>query len=103
MRKLACFCDRCAIAAEWSLRPSKRNVRFFDLTVSCHGEAEQFRVAASELIHAHDGTTGRELTTPLYVTAFEGERPSQRVRLIQSEEPYLSIRIRNHTNRLMGE
>lgn len=101
MRKLACFCDRCAVPAEWSLRPSKRNSRFFDLTVSCHGEAEKFLVASSELLYPRDPATGREAQTPLYI--IEGERPNKRVRLIMNDQPYLSIRVPNPTNRLMGE
>jgi hypothetical protein len=90
MRKLVCFCDRCAVAAEWTLRPSNRNVRFFDLTVSCHGEAERFLVAASDLMHARDPSTGRELLSPLYIIAIEGERPSTRVRVIKSVPQNLS-------------
>jgi hypothetical protein len=103
MRKLVCFCDRCAVAAEWTLRPSSRNVRFFDLTVSCHGEAERFLVAASDLMHARDPSTGRELLSPLYIIAFEGERPSTRIRVIESVPQNLSIRIHNQSNRLVGE
>jgi hypothetical protein len=103
MRKLACYCDRCTIPAEWSLRPSQRNVRFFDHTVSCHGEAEQFLVSALELLYPRDPATGREVETPLYVIAFEGAEPCRRVRLIMNDQPYLSIRIKNPTNRLMGE
>jgi hypothetical protein len=103
MRKLVCFCDRCAAAASWTLRLSRRNVRFFDLTISCHGEAENFLVAASELIHARDPLTGRELLSPLYIIAFEGERPSTRVRVIETIPQNLSIRIHNNSNRLAGE
>jgi len=102
MRKLACFCDRCAIPAEWAMHPSRRNSRFFDLAITCHGETEYFLVAASELIHARDASTGRELTSPLTVIAFEDERPSKRVRVIETIPRNLSIRIPNHTNRLTG-
>ncbi|WP_036258723.1 hypothetical protein [Methylocapsa aurea] len=103
MRKLICFCDHCAIAAEWSLRPAKRNLRFFDLVVSCHGEAESFLVAASDLLYARDPATGREISAPLYVIAFEGERPSKRTRVIETLPQDLSIRIPNYTNRLVRE
>jgi hypothetical protein len=103
MRKLVCFCDRCAVAANWTLRPSNRNVRFFDLTVFCHGEAERFLVAASDMMHARDPSTGRELLSPLYVLAFDGEQPSKRIRVIETIPQNLSIRIYNHSNRLMGE
>lgn len=102
MRKLACFCDRCAVSADWKLLPSKRNGRFFDLTVTCHGESERFLVAASDLIHARDPKTGFEMTTPLYVIAFEGERPNRDVRVIETLPRNLSIRIPNYTNRWMG-
>jgi hypothetical protein len=100
MRKLVCFCDRCAIPAEWAMHPSRRNSRFFDLAITCHGETEYFLVAASELIHARDASSGRELTSPLTVIAFEDERPSKRVRVIETLPRNLSIRIPNHTNRL---
>jgi hypothetical protein len=102
MRKLACYCDRCAIPAYWTMRPSKRNSRFFDLAITCHGETENFLVAASELMHARDASTGRELASPLTIIAFEGERPSKRVRVIETLPKNLSIRIVNHTNRLAG-
>jgi len=103
MRKLMCFCDRCAAAADWTLRPSSRNVRFFDLAVSCHGEAERFLVAASDLMHARDPSTGRELLSPLYIIAFEGEQPSRRIRVIETVSQNLSIRIYNQSNRLVRE
>jgi len=103
MRKLLCFCDRCAVAAGWTLRPSSRNIRFFDLTVSCHGEAERFLVSASDLMHARNPWTGRELLSPLHIIAFEGERPSTRIRVIESVPQNLSIRIYNQSNRLVGE
>jgi hypothetical protein len=103
MRKLVCFCDRCAVAANWTLRPSRRNVRFFDLTVFCHGKAESFLVAASELMHARDTSTGRELSSPLYVIAFEGGEASKRVRVIETIPQNLSVRIYNRSNRLVGE
>jgi len=103
MRKLACFCDRCAVPADWTMRPSKRNLRYFDLTVRCHGGSENFLVAATELVHARDASTGRELTTPLCIIAFEGERPSKRVRVIETVSPNLFTRLFNHTNRFAGE
>lgn len=103
MRKLVCFCDRCAIAADWTLQPSRRNRRFFDLTVTCHGESEQFLVAASELLHVRDAASGREPSKPLYVIAFEAETPRKGIRVIESLPVGLSIRITNPTNRLLGE
>jgi hypothetical protein len=102
MRKVACFCDRCAVPADWTMRPSRRNVRFFDPAVTCHGETEKFLVAGSELMHARDPATGRETLSPLYVIAFEGAQPNTRVRVIQTT-PSLLIRLMNATNRLMGE
>jgi hypothetical protein len=103
MRKVACFCDRCALPADWTMRPSRRNMRFFDLAVTCHGETEKFLVAASELMHARDAATGRETVSPLYVIAFEGAQPSKRVCVIQTVSPNLLTRLINPTNRLMGE
>lgn len=102
MRKLKCFCDRYAVEADWTMRPWMRNLHFFELTVRCHGEAEQFLVAASELFHARDPSTGHELDKPLCVIAFEGEVASKTVRVIESQ-PRLSIRIPNRTNRLVRE
>lgn len=103
MRKLMCFCDRCAVPADWTLQPWMQNLRFFDLTITCHGEVERFLVAASELLHARDPSTGREPSTPLYIIAFEGETASKNVRVIESIPPDLSIRIPNYTNRLGRE
>lgn len=100
MRKLACFCDHCAIAADWRLQPAKQNMRFFELIVSCHGEQELFLVAASELLYMRE-PSGREVKTPLYVIAFEEEKPSTRIRVIETLPRNLSIRIPNYTNRLM--
>ena len=102
MRKVACFCDRCAVSADWTMRPSRRNARFFDLTVICHGETEKFLVAASELMHLRDPATGREMLSPLYVIAFEGAQPSKKVRVIETS-PNLFIRLMNATNRLRGD
>jgi len=102
MRKVACFCDRCAIPADWTMQPSKRSSRFFDLAVTCHGETEKFLIAASDLVHAREPVTGRELITPLYIIAFEDERPSKRVRVIETLTASFSIRITNLTNRLWG-
>jgi hypothetical protein len=68
------------------LRPSSRNIRFFDLVITCHGEAEHFLVAASDLMHARDPSTGRELGSPLYVIAFVGEQPSKRIRVIETTD-----------------
>jgi hypothetical protein len=79
-----------------------RNLRYFDLTVRCHGETERFLVAASELAHLRDPSTGRELTTPLCIIAFEGARPSKRVRVIETVPPNLFTRLFHHSNRLAG-
>ncbi|SFK40190.1 hypothetical protein [Methylocapsa palsarum] len=103
MRKMACYCDRCAIAADWRLQPSKHNARFFELSVSCHGETERFMVAAASLVHARDPATGREIGAPLFVIAFEGEKPRLDVKLIEPAPQSLSIRLSNPTNRLVGE
>jgi hypothetical protein len=84
------------------MRPSRRNARFFDLTVICHGETEKFLVAASELMHLRDPATGREILSPLYVIAFEGAQPSKKVRVIETS-PNLFIRLMNATNRLRGD
>lgn len=84
------------------MQPSRRNTRFFDLTVTCHGETEKFLVAASELMHLRDPATGREVLSPLYVIAFEDAQPSKKVRVIQTF-PNLFIRLMNATNRLRGE
>jgi hypothetical protein len=75
---------------------------FFDLAVTCHGETEKFLVAASELMHLRDPSTGREVLSPLYVVAFEGAQASKRVRVIQTS-PNLFIRLMNATNRLRGD
>lgn len=103
MRKLACYCDRCAVEADWNLRPSKRNARFYDLFISCHGEVETFLVATSDLIHARDSSTGTEIKSPLYVIAFDGAQARAQTRVIESPLPKLSVRILNNSNRLMGE
>jgi hypothetical protein len=84
MRKLLCYCDRCAVEADWSLCPSRRNSRFFDLVLKCHGEEEKFLVAATDLVRPRDPSTGKEIQSPLYVIAFEGEQASAQVRVIQS-------------------
>ncbi len=102
MRKIMCFCDRCAVAADWTMRPWTQDLRYFELAVRCHGETEQFLVAASEFFQARDPSTGRELATPLYVIAFEGEGTSKTVRVIESR-PDLSLRIPDWTNRLARE
>ncbi len=103
MRKLACYCDRCAIEADWNLRPSTRNSSFFDLILKCHGEEEKFLVAATDLVRPRNPSTGTEIQSPLFVIAFEGEKASVQVRVIQNVQPNLSIRIFNNSNRLMGE
>jgi hypothetical protein len=99
MRKLMCFCDRCAVPADWSLRPWKQNLRYFDLTIKCHGELEQFLVAASEFVHvSRDPSSGRDITRPLYVIAFEGEIARKTIRVIEAATG-ASIRLANNTNR----
>jgi hypothetical protein len=103
MRKLACFCDRCAVSANWQLTRSRFNIRWFDLEIFCHGESERFSVSADALLHVRDPATGAETTSLLYVIAFEGERPNHRVRLIEAPAQNLSIRIWNPSNSLMGE
>jgi hypothetical protein len=103
MRKLACYCDRCAAPANWRLSRSVFNMRWFDLVVSCHGEAERFSVAAGALLHARDPETGNEIASPLYIISFEGERPSSRIPVIDAPRQNLSVRIWNPSNRLMGE
>lgn len=103
MRKIMCFCDRCAVAAEWTLRPWRQNFRYFELTVECHAEAERFLVATQELLHARDPSSGREATEPLYVIAFEKETPRVSVRILEPPQANLSIRLTNHTNRLVRE
>jgi hypothetical protein len=103
MRKLACFCDRCAAAAYWQLSRSKFNLRWFDLIISCHGESERFLVAAEALVHVRDPATGQEIASPLHVIAFEGEHRNGRVRVIEAPPPNLSVRIWNPSNQLMGE
>ena len=102
MRKLMCFCDRCAVPADWTLKPHRRNIRFFDLKVCCHGETERFLLAATELEYPRDKATGRELTTPLYVIAFEGEKAASGVRLIPAVPKSITQRIDNFISRLMG-
>jgi hypothetical protein len=103
MRKIMCFCDRCAVAAEWTLRPWKQNFRYFELIVTCHGETERFLVATAELFHARDPSSGRETTKPLYVIAFEDETARSSVRVIESPPADLSIRLSNRTNRVVRE
>lgn len=103
MRKIMCFCDRCAVAAEWILRPWRQNFRYFELIIKCHGEAERFLIATPELLHARDPSSGREATEPLYVIAFEDEATRTSVRIIESPPANLSIRLSNPTNRTARE
>jgi hypothetical protein len=103
MRKIACFCDRCAVSADWHLRSSPLNRRFFDLEVSCHGETERFMVSAATLVHARDPASGKEIETPLFVIAFEGEKFRRDVRMIEPAPQSLTIRLANPSNRLVRE
>jgi hypothetical protein len=81
----------------------KTQRQVFRLTVSCHGEDEYFLLAKSDLLHAREPSSGQEMTSPLYVIAFQCEQTSKRIRVIETIPQNLSIRIWNHTNRLVGE
>lgn len=58
-------------------------------------------IAAPALMHAREN--GREVATPFYVVAFEGERPNETIQVIEAPPQNLSVRVWNFTNRLMGE
>jgi hypothetical protein len=96
-KKLKVFCDRCACAVQdWHCVPSKHNVRFYDLTVQCHGEVERYRIPVNDLIHDRN-------PRPWYIIAFEDEEPKTYVKYIELPGKCLSIMIRNRTNRLVED